>query len=179
MILGSRRSIGTPCTPAAPHSQTPRCWPYLTGTAASMAAGWPFFSSTRIFSSPATFCSQPAASTGFALAAPQRSAVSAGRSTAVALRSMGITSFCKVKLFLLSGRRRGRRPRRPRRLNGGGNKRSGQDRSLQAARSRHFVGRGLDPSGRVRREQSGVLPRRGGFHIRPGRSRQHEPPREG
>ena len=57
--------------------------------------------------------------------------------------------------------------------------RSGQDRSLQAARSRHFVGRGLDPSGRVRREQSGVLPRRGGFHIRPGRSRHHEPPREG
>ena len=92
---------------------------------------------------------------------------------------MGITSFCKVKLFLLGGRRRGRRPRRPRRLNGGGNKRSGQDRSLQAARSRHFVGRGLDPSGRVRREQSGVLPRRGGFHIRPGRSRHHEPPREG
>ena len=67
-----------------------------TGTAASMAADWPFFSSTRIFSSPATFCSQPAASTGFALAAPQRSAVSAGRSSAVALRSMGITSFCKV-----------------------------------------------------------------------------------
>lgn len=57
--------------------------------------GLAVFSSTRIFSSPATFCSQPAASARLVPAALQRSATSADRSSSVALRSMGLTSFVK------------------------------------------------------------------------------------
>ncbi len=83
-----------PCTPAAPHSQ--RRGAGRTDRHRRQHGRRLAVFHTRIFFQPGDVCSQPAASTGFALAAPQRSAVSADESSAVALRSMGHHLFCKV-----------------------------------------------------------------------------------